>query len=304
MGFFAFRGGSVRCRCEHLFVDQAEQDRIRHLLEAGWLRRAIADELGVSPSTITRWARILGFPDKTPRPSDTDWAAVQAHYDAGHTIDECRERFGFTYGAWDKAATRGDIVPRPRANRELSHATRDQVEHLLALGFTQARIARELCLTKSTVAYHMRNLGVRADARFARRHDWEAVQIAIDDEGLSMTQCIARFGFNRETWRAAARRGDIVPRPHVMPLEDLLVAGRTQTGRHHLKARLIKAGYKEDRCERCGIAEWRGEPLSMELHHINGDKHDNRLPNLEILCGNCHSQTHTWGRSERTSQAA
>jgi len=110
-----------------------------------------------------------------------------------------------------------------------------------------------------------------------------------------MTQCLQRFGFSRETFRAAVRRGDLVPRPHTMPIESLLVVGRAQTNRSHLKRRLIKAGLKEDRCERCGIAEWMGEPLSTELHHINGDGKDNRLENLQLLCGNCHSQTDNWG---------
>lgn len=270
------------------------RERIRELLEAGWLRRAIADEVGVSPSTVTRWARLLGFPDKSPRPSHSDWRAIRDCYEAGHTIDECRARFGFTYGAWDKAVSRGDVTPRPRSHRELSHATRDEVEHLLSLGLTQAQISRELGLTKSTVAYHARGLGVRADPRFARRHDWSAVQRAIDDEGLSMRQCLDRFGFSRDTWYRAVRRGEIVPKPHTMPLEELLVVGR-RTQRGHLKLRLLKAGLKENRCEECGIAEWRGKPLNMHLHHVNGDGMDNRLGNLVLLCGNCHSQTDTYG---------
>lgn len=78
-------------------------------------------------------------------------------------------------------------------------------------------------------------------------------------------------------------------------MEVLLVSNRPQTSRTHLKDRLIKAGIKENRCERCGISEWRGKPLSMQLHHINGDGLDNRLENLELLCANCHSQTSTYG---------
>jgi HNH endonuclease len=284
-------------------MDEARKERIRELLEAGRLRREIAEEVGVSPSTITRWARILGFADVAPRPSPTDWRSVQAHYDAGHTIDECVQRFGFTYGAWDKAVTRGDLQPRPRSWRQLAHETRDRVEDLLGRGLTQAQIARELCLTKSTVAYHARMLGIRADPRFARRHDWAAVQEAIDEQGLSMRQCMVRFGFSRDTWYRAVRRGDVVPRPHVLSLTELLVVGR-RTQRGHLKARLLREGLKENRCEECGLSEWRGQSLSLQLHHVNGDGLDNRLENLQLLCANCHSLTPTWGGAQRASAQA
>jgi hypothetical protein len=91
------------------------------------------------------------------------------------------------------------------------------------------------------------------------------------------------------------RRGDITPRPAKIPIEALLVVGRKSTSRTHLKTRLIGEGLKENRCEICGIAEWRGKPLSMQLHHVNGDGSDNRLENLQLLFGNCHSQTDNWG---------
>ena len=47
--------------------------------------------------------------------------------------------------------------------------------------------------------------------------------------------------------------------------------------------------------EECGISEWRGKPLSMALHHINGDGADNRLANILFLCPNCHAQTPNYG---------
>jgi hypothetical protein len=159
---------------------------------------------------------------------------------------------------------------------------------------TYTEIARELGLSKSTVAYHARHLGIEAEDRFARRYNWVEIQAA-HDAGLSLRECCERFGFCKASWHQAVKRGDIVPRPIAMPLAELLVVGRVQTSRTHLKSRLLKEGLKQSRCERCGITEWQGAPLSMQLHHRNGDGSDNRLENLEILCGNCHSQTDTYG---------
>ena len=60
---------------------------------------------------------------------------------------------------------------------------------------------------------------------------------------------------------------------------------------YKLKKRLLKEGFKEQRCECCGLEKWQGMPIPLESHHVNGDNRDNRTENLQLLCPNCHALT-------------
>lgn len=65
---------------------------------------------------------------------------------------------------------------------------------------------------------------------------------------------------------------------------------------HRLRLRLINEGVLENRCAKCGLGpEWNGEPLVLQLDHINGVNNDHRRHNLRLLCPNCHTQTDTYG---------
>ncbi len=58
-------------------------------------------------------------------------------------------------------------------------------------------------------------------------------------------------------------------------------------------------------CARCGLAEWLEEPLTLEVDHKDGNRENHLRDNLEALCPNCHSLTHTWrGRNTRNKNVS
>lgn len=84
------------------------------------------------------------------------------------------------------------------------------------------------------------------------------------------------------------------------PLEEILVIDSTYGSTSNLKKRLYDAGLLIEECTKCTQGPiWNGEPLVLHLDHIDGDRTNNLLDNLQILCPNCHSQTPTYcGRNK------
>lgn len=63
---------------------------------------------------------------------------------------------------------------------------------------------------------------------------------------------------------------------------------------HKLRIKILEEGIKEAICESCKNTHWLGKLIPLELHHINGNKKDNRLENLQMICPNCHVFTPTY----------
>ncbi|MGC2235152.1 MAG: HNH endonuclease signature motif containing protein [Pyrinomonadaceae bacterium] len=98
---------------------------------------------------------------------------------------------------------------------------------------------------------------------------------------------LKKFGIS---YKGNMGRKGYKPSPFKKVASDFLHRGSTISS-HKLKVRLLNEEIKQKVCERCGNENWLGETIPLELHHINGDRFDNRISNLQLLCPNCHALT-------------
>lgn len=77
------------------------------------------------------------------------------------------------------------------------------------------------------------------------------------------------------------------------PLQKYL-SNELQIQSYKLKKRLLSESVLLRRCASCGKENWLGQPIPLELDHINGNPCDKRLVNLRLLCPNCHALTPTY----------
>lgn len=168
------------------------------------------------------------------------------------------------------------------------------IREALLAGETQASIVRSFNVSKSTVHYHAKVLGLTiAKHIYPKHYDWNEVRNYLGTHGVRET--IRHFGMNNGTWSKAKARGD-VPAKSYYP-ESVFVPGKN---RGSLKRAMKHLG-TANQCSApdCGISTWLDKPLSLHLDHIDGDKLNNNQDNLRLLCPNCHSQTDTYGGRNR-----
>lgn len=110
----------------------------------------------------------------------------------------------------------------------------------------------------------------------------------------SFHQLVVEFNIDISHFKGAMPPNAINKRP----IEDYF-NGTPTNGSYSFKKRLIVEGFFKEKCSICELEKWRGKKIPLELDHINGDRHNNKLENLRLLCPNCHAQTPTYCRGLR-----
>ena len=88
-----------------------------------------------------------------------------------------------------------------------------------------------------------------------------------------------------------------VSKRSALALLNLLTEDFAKLGYRSMRRRVLEEQCGS--CKKCGLVDWLGKPISLELDHIDGNKQNNSRGNLECLCPNCHAQTPTWRGKNR-----
>ncbi|MFI1730263.1 HNH endonuclease signature motif containing protein [Streptomyces acidicola] len=143
---------------------------------------------------------------------------------------------------------------------------------------------RELVRNSTSYADVMRGLGLDVNDTNHRRVRRAAARLDLDTSH-----------FKRRRWGRPERPAPAPTAPRVLVvLPDH--AGRTNRTQLHRDLAEIGVPYA---CESCGnTGAWLGQPITLQIDHVNGDWRDNRRENLRYLCPNCHALTETWCRQK------
>lgn len=198
-----------------------------------------------------------------------------------------------------------------------------KIKELQSKGYSYRQIVNELHCARSTVCYHLgdkqkqkykkrrqdNRKGIKNTNKKSTVHTYTDEQlIQVVKTSLSIAQILKKLGLKIHNNNYVVLRRNIeklkINVSHLLgkgylknrkfgyrfPIGDYLSNSRYMNS-HNLKLRLIDEKILEHKCGNCGLLEWLGKSIPIELHHKDGNHKNNNLTNLQILCPNCHALT-------------
>lgn len=123
------------------------------------------------------------------------------------------------------------------------------------------------------------------------------------DNYSKLRRLIEKYKIDTSHFRAGERRAKALRKngmDKTIPLNEILEGKHPEYKTYSLSARLKKENIFKNECSECGQPDlWNNKPLTLQLDHIDGNRHNHKKDNLRFLCPNCHTQTSTWGRRNK-----
>lgn len=187
---------------------------------------------------------------------------------------------------------------------------RIEVLKLYAEGKSYQQIATLLNMSKSTVAYCIKEKDNiekinKQKQKIEQQIEYEKLVCNLAQQRTNINQICAMLNkratnTNYEQIKKILERHNIdtshftynpVTKRNTLTFNDIFCKNSKLKNNSKLKDNILKNSLKDRICEKCQNTHWNGELIPLEVHHINGDRHDNRIENLQFLCPNCHAQT-------------
>ena len=188
----------------------------------------------------------------------------------------------------------------------------EEIIHLNKNGYSYNEISKMLNISKSTIAYYcnVKKQEERIQKHediIRKREEYESIVCDVVKKCTNLNQvCIllnkrpTNTNYDRIKYIIKKYNIDIshfnccnikTKKSHKLSFEEVFCENSKFQSNGHIKKKILDLGLKEHKCECCGLTEWNNKPIPLELHHVNGNRCDNRLENLQLLCPNCHTQT-------------
>lgn len=148
-------------------------------------------------------------------------------------------------------------------------------KHNLIMSFRKYTLEQALLAAKesSSIAQMLTKLGLVPNGG-----NYEVIKRYIKDNNIDISH------FTGSVWSKGKVLG---PK---RPIKDYL-DNKFSIQSHKLKCRILREKLLPHQCNFCKNIQWQSKPIPLELHHIDGDKLNNNMKNLELLCPNCHAFT-------------
>lgn len=190
---------------------------------------------------------------------------------------------------------------------------RSKIHQLREEGNTIPQICKILNLSKGSVGYYLTNY----NGKFKNKRGYGEFDLLLEEcggeiinlykENISISIIASKYNVSQFFIKKyLIKKKEYKEKNRKLNIKYLIEGKIKYKNPYHgsinfsIKAYLLKEKIFKYKCYICNISKWNNKEISLDLDHIDGNRENNLLNNLRLLCPNCHSQTSTFkGRNNK-----